>query len=246
MIIDKGNYKLYKGDCLEVMDGLIALGVKFDAIIADLPYGTTRAKWDVIIPFEEMWDKVHKLIKPTTPVILFGNEPFSSHLRLSNLKEYKYDWKWIKQRGTGHLNAKKQPMRNNEDVMVFYKKQPKYNPIMLEGKPYTDKRAGQSIDKTLYNKAKRQTYINKSTRYPVNTLYFDKVCVNQLHNTQKPIDLMDYLIKTYTNEGDIILDFTMGSGSTIVSAIQNNRRAIGIELDDKYFDIACKRLEEIS
>lgn len=245
LIIDKGKYKLYQGDCLEVMDRLIKLGVKVDCILSDTPYGTTNAEWDKIIPFDKMWERLNKLAKPTTPIILFGNEPFSSNLRLSNKKMYRYDWKWIKQRGTGHLNAKKQPMKNNEDIMIFYKKQPTYNPIMLEGKPYTDKRSGQQIGETLYNKAERQTYINKSTRYPVNTLYFDKVCVNQLHNTQKPLDLMDYLVKTYTNEGDLILDFTMGSASTIVSAIRNGRRAIGIELDEKYFEIAKNRLENI-
>ena len=225
------------------MDKLIEEGVIVDAIITDLPYGTTKAKWDVIIPFNKMWDRINKLVKHTTPIILFGNEPFSSNLRISNIKAYKYDWKWIKQRGTGHLNAKKQPMKNNEDIIVFYKKQPTYNPIMLEGKPYTDKREGQPMREILYNKAERQTYINKSTRYPLNTLYFDKVCINQLHNTQKPTDLLEYLIKTYTNEGDLVLDFTMGSGSTGVACMNTNRKFIGIELNTNYFNIAKDRIE---
>lgn len=242
MLIDKGKYKLYKGDCLEVMDGLISLGVKFDAIITDPPYGTTSCKWDNIIPLDEMWKRLNKLIKPNGAIVLFGTEPFSSSLRMSNLKNYKYDWKWIKQRGTGHLNAKRQPMKNNEDIIVFYGKQPTYNPIMLEGTVYTDKRKGQGITETLYNKAERQTYINKSTRYPVNTLYFDKVCNNQIHNTQKPVPLLEYLIQTYTNENDLVLDFTMGSGSTGVACLNTNRRFIGIELDEKYFNISCERL----
>lgn len=242
MIINK-NYELYLGDCLEVMDKLIKEGVVVDAIITDPPFGATKCKWDSVIPLDEMWRRLNKLIKPNGVICLFGSEPFSSSLRISNIKNYRYDWKWIKQRGTGHLNAKKQPMKNNEDIIVFYKKQCTYNPIMLEGKPYTDKRKGQPIQETLYNKAERQTYINKSTRYPVNTLYFDKICINQLHNTQKPVDLMEYLIKTYTNEGDLVLDFTMGSGSTGVGCMNLNRKFIGIELEENYFNIAKDRIE---
>lgn len=244
LVTESENYKLYLGDCLEIMDKLIENEVKFDAIITDIPYGTTRARWDSVIPFDEMWNRLNKLIKLNGVIVLFGNEPFSSALRMSNIKNYRYDWKWVKQRGTGHLNAKKQPMKNNEDILVFYRKQPTYNPQMSEGKPYTDKRQGQKIDETLYNKAERQTYINKSTRHPVNTLYFDKICNNQLHNCQKPILLMEYLIKTYTNENDLILDFTMGSGSTGVAALNLKRRFMGIELEEKYFNIAKNRLEE--
>lgn len=237
-------YGLYKGDCLEVMDRLIEEGVKVDCILTDPPYGTTNCKWDSVIPFDEMWGRLNKLIKPNGAIVLFGSEPFSSALRMSNIKNYKYDWKWVKQRGTGHLNAKKQPMRNNEDLLVFYKKQPAYNPIMLEGKPYTDNRKGQKINESLYNSAKRQSYENKATRYPLNTLYFDKVCNNQVHNTQKPTDLLEYLIKTYTNENELVLDFTAGSFSTGIACANTSRKFIGIELDKQYFEIGKNRMIE--
>lgn len=236
-------YKLYQGDCLEIMKDIPDKSI--DCIICDLPYQVTKCKWDIMIPFDKLWEQYNRIIKDNGAIVLFGTEPFSSYLRMSNMKLYKYDWKWIKQRGTGHLNAKKQPLRNNEDICVFYKKQPTYNPIMLEGKPYTDKRADQKVDKDIYNNFARQTYINKSTRYPLNTLYFDKICNNQLHNTQKPVELLEYLIKTYTNEGDLILDNCIGSGSTIVAALNTNRKAIGIELDENYFNIAKERIDKI-
>lgn len=219
---------LMQGDCLERMDELIAQGVKVDAIITDPPYGTTACKWDSVIPFEDMWLRISKLVKPDGVVALFGGEPFASVLRMSNIKNYKYDWVWVKEQGTGFLNSKKQPLKNNEQICIFYEKQVVYNPVMREGfKPYTTKKGGLTDN---YRKDSVDEVVTKSdgSRYPLNTLYFtrDK---KKYHPTQKPVELMEYLIKTYTQEGETVLDFTMGSGSTIKGALNLNRKAIGIE-----------------
>lgn len=242
------NIELYNGDCLEVMDNLISKGVKIDAIITDIPYGTIRCKWDVIIPFEEMWKRLKLIRKPTTPIILFGAEPFSSSLRLSNIKEYKYDWKWEKTQATGFFNAKKQPMRCIEDICVFYQKQCLYNPQKTEGhKPvnsytkYLD-----TVNKTeVYGKSTKELSGGGNTdRFPRQLLTYSsdkQTCY--LHPTQKPLALMEYLVKTYTDEGDVVLDFTMGSGTTGVACKNLNRDFIGIELDNKYFEIAKERIE---
>lgn len=190
-----------------------------------------------------MWERLNKLIKPNGAIVLFGSEPFSSALRISNIKNYKYDWVWVKEQGTGFLNSKKQPLRNNEQISVFYQKQPTYNPQMRMGfKAYKIKKGGLTDN---YNKDSKDEILTKSNgeRYPLNTLYFtrDK---NKQHPTQKPVALMEYLIKTYTDENEIVLDFTMGSGSTGVACKNINRNFIGIELDDKYFKIGTKRVEE--
>jgi len=234
---------LYNGDCLEVMDSLIEQGVKVDAIITDIPYGTTVCKWDTIIPFDDMWLRLNQLIKTNGAIVLFGSEPFSSALRMSNIKNYKYDWVWVKEQGTGFLNSKKQPLRNNEQISVFYKKQPTYNPQMRMGfKAYETKKGGPTDN---YNKDSKDEILTKSNgeRYPLNTLYFtrDK---NKQHPTQKPVALMKYFIKTYTLENETVLDFTMGSGTTGVACVETNRNFIGIELDKTYFNIAKERIEE--
>ena len=240
------NYKLYQGDCLEIMDKLIEEGIKFDAIITDPPFGTTACKWDEVIPFDRMWERVNKLIKDNGAICLFGNEPFSSKLRMSNIKNYKYDWKWDKVRGVGHLNAKKRPMMCIEDVMVFYKKQCVYNPQMR----YRDKPrlSMNTATQQVYGKSKKNFKGDTlDKKYPINLITFSKSAQKDmiLHPTQKPVALLEYLIKTYTNEGDLILDFTMGSGSTGVACLNTNRRFIGIELDEKYFNIAKDRIEEL-
>ena len=233
---------LINDDCLEEMDKLIERGIKVDAIITDPPYGTTRNKWDSVIPFDEMWKRLNRLIKPNGAIVLFGNEPFSSTLRCSNLNNYKYDWYWQKDSGTGFLNAKKQPLRNIETISIFYKKQPTYNPQMRLGfKPY---KCNQGKTKTQnYGKQTGATTVSNGERYPLNTLCFNRDN-GKLHPTQKPVALMEYLIKTYTNENETVLDFTMGSGSTGVACINTNRNFIGIELDKKYFDIAKERIEK--
>lgn len=297
---------LYNGDCLEVMDKLIANGVIVDAIITDPPYGTTACKWDNIIPLNEyaningksyqnkeefildcykrkmnpneieviwnmnkkdgMWQKLNKLIKPNGAIVLFGSEPFSSALRMSNIKNYKYDWIYQKTTPTGHLNAKKQPLRVTENMMVFYSKQPTYNPQKTSGhirKVSSAISRGKSIDR---NNLKDKVYQNEisskvtdyssTERYPLNITLedfqsdyfnlleylennhknvFNEICnqdiqlfstdkqKNTFHPTQKPVALMEYLIKTYTNEGELVLDFTMGSGSTGVACKNLNR-----------------------
>jgi DNA modification methylase len=233
---------LYKGDCLEIMDKLIENGVKIDAIITDPPYGTTACKWDTVIPFDAMWGRLNKLIKPNGAIVLFGSEPFSSALRMSNIKNYKYDWTWVKEQGTGFLNSKKQPLKNNEQMCVFYKKQPLYNPQMRKGfTPYKTKKGGLSDN---YRKDSVSEVITESDgeRYPLNTLAFTRDKSKQ-HPTQKPVALLEYLIKTYTNENETVLDFTMGSGTTGVACKNLNRNFIGIELDEKYFQIAKERIE---
>lgn len=241
------NITLYNGDCLEVMDNLIQQGIKVDAIITDIPYGTTHCKWDSIIPFEEMWKRIKEIRKPITPIVLFGSEPFSSSLRLSNIKEYKYDWKWEKTQATGFFNAKKQPMRCIEDICVFYQKQCLYNPQKTEGhKPvnsYTKYLS--TVNKTeVYGKCTKELSGGGNTdRFPRQLLTYSsdkQTCY--LHPTQKPLELMEYLVKTYTNEGDTVLDFTMGSGTTGVACKNLNRNFIGIELDEKYFNIAKERI----
>lgn len=254
-------YRLYKGDCLEVMDRLIAEGVVVDAIICDPPYGKlnkNKTTWDTPIPYKEMWKRLHKLSNDTTPIILFGTEPFSSELRMSNISEYKYDWIWEKSNPSNIGNANRQPMKYHENISVFYKKQCKYNKQMI---PRESKRIEQTQNSNyiFHNSTSEQSalgYIEvDATKYdsnfknPSTILKFNSLRPNSKefvgHSTQKPLALMDYLIKTYTNENELILDFTCGSGSTIVSAIQNNRRAIGIELDENYFNIAKERIENI-
>jgi len=221
------------------MDKLIAEGVKVDAIITDPPYGTTACKWDSIIPFDEMWKRLKLLRKDRTPVVLFGSEPFSSALRMSNIKEYKYDWIWEKQQGANFMLVKYHPYKVHELVSVFFNHI--YNPVMVKGKPYISGK-GTSGDVT-NNVVKKQTK-NIGTRYPRSIQRFstDKAKGSK-HPTQKPVALMEYLIKTYTNECDTVLDFTMGSGTTGVACKNLNREFIGIELDDEYFNIAQERIK---
>ena len=240
------NYKLYNGDCLEIMDKLIEQGIKVDAIICDPPYGTIHAKWDSVIPFEDMWSRINKLRNPTTPIILFGSEPFSSALRMSNIKEYKYDWYWDKGTATGHLNAKKQPMRQIETISVFYKKQCLYNPQMVKrDKPvYRRARNKTEGDNKVYG-AYDEVEINLEYKYPKTLVtYTLPRKQDRVHITEKPVLLLEYLIKTYTNEGGLILDFTMGSGSCGVACLNTNRKFIGIELDENYFNISINRIFE--
>jgi len=240
--------KLIKGDCLEKMDELPSGSV--DMILTDPPYGTTACKWDSIIPLVPMWERLKRIIKPNGAIVLFGAEPFSSLLRCSNLKEFKYDWVWQKDKATNHLNAKRMPMRKNEIISVFYKKQCLYNPQLQKKdpkniRPPTTKRKQADNYGRMTAESVRQIPVDMS--YPHETLQFigcsgDKG--KSLHPTQKPVDLIKYLIKTYTNEGETVLDFTMGSGTTGVACKNLNRGFIGIELNDKYFDIAQKRISE--
>jgi DNA modification methylase len=236
---------LMQGDCLERMKEIPDGSV--DMILTDPPYGTTACKWDSVIDFELMWEQLNRIIKPNGAIALFGSQPFTSALIMSNPKMFKYDLVWQKPKGTGHLNAKKQPLRDKEDVLLFYKKQCTYNPQMTEGTPYKDK-AGKDHAKSTsmtdsYGNYTNYREVNKGVRYPKQVQKFGVVGRGSLHPTQKPIALMEYLIKTYTNENETVLDFTMGSGSTGVSCVNTSRNFIGIELDDTYFNIAKERIE---
>ena len=231
---------LIKGDCLEVMKQIPDGSV--DAIITDPPYGTTSCKWDSVIDFSLMWEQLNRIIKPNGAIVLFGSQPFTSALIMSNPKMFKYDWVWQKPKGTGHLNAKRMPMNDVETISVFYKKQCTYNPQFTEGKPYKSKSGKSSFEG--YGKDNRKGNDNNGKRYPKRLLEFNVVERNTLHPTQKPVDLIEYLIKTYTNENETVLDFTMGSGSTGVAAKNLNRNFIGIEMDENYFNIAKQRINE--
>ena len=243
---------LYKGDCLEVMDELIAKGVVVDAIITDPPYGTTNCKWDSVIPFPEMWERLNKLIKPNGAIVLFGSEPFSSALRMSNIKNYKYDWIWEKDKGTNFAISNKQPLRKTENISVFYKKQPYYNSQGEKlDKPYkhtlpiskSDSSKGAGNHNLNEDGSRKYAYYTHSKKH--NLLYFARESQkNSLHPTQKPQKLMEYLISTYTNDGELVLDFTAGSFTTGVACQNTNRDFIGIEMDDKYFKIGSDRMAE--
>ena len=241
------NIDLRLGDCLEVMQGIEDRSI--DAIICDLPYGTTNCKWDAIIPFDKLWVQYERIIKDNGAIVLTASQPFTSALVMSNPKIFKYEWIWQKSHATGHLNSKKQPLRQHEYRCVFYKKQCNYNPQMID-KTYLDKRtkSGADVDADVYNKfnkVDRQIPVTKG--YPKTIQYFAtpfKGGEGGKHPTQKPISLMEYLIKTYTNEGETVLDNTMGSGSTMVACVSTNRNGIGIEMDENYFSIAKKRVEE--
>lgn len=207
--------------------------------------GTTRCSWDIIIPFEPLWEQYNRIVKKNGAIVLFGSEPFSSKLRLSNLKYYKYDWVWDKVKGTGFLNAKKQPMRNHELISVFYRKQCTYNPQKTYGhiKKKSARKAKHQTD--VYGNMKNGNVYESTERYPRSIQVFSTdTQKSSLHPTQKPVALCEYLIRTYTNEGETVLDNSMGSGTTCVAAINTGRKYIGIELKEKYFKIAKRRIEE--
>ena len=240
----KEEYKLYNGDCLEVMKDIKDKSI--DMILCDLPYGTTACKWDNVIPFNEMWDRINKLIKPNGAILLFGSEPFSSALRMSNIKNYRYDCKWLKSRKTGFQNVKRRPLKCYEDIMVFYKKQPTYNNTQLIklDKPIKSYRKNGKGGNLLNPLTTKKDRLQEYTNYNRDLLQFNNEHnVHCYHPTQKPVSLLEYLIKTYTNENEVVLDFTMGSGSTGIACINANRKFIGIEKDENYFNIAKERIE---
>lgn len=239
--------KLINGDCLEVMDKLINDGVKVDAIITDPPYGTTACNWDSVIPFDEMWNRINQLINDNGAIVLFGSEPFSSALRMSNIKNYKYDLIWKKSKCGSPLTAKYKPLTKHENISVFEKKgrRTNYNPQMVAGTPYKRKYTPNKVNNMQFGIKGIETD-NKGTRHPTSILDFPQKWrrQDQVHPTQKPVELMEYLVKTYTNENDMVLDFTMGSGTTGVACKHLNRDFIGIELDEKYFNVSKERINE--
>lgn len=211
-----------------------------DLILCDLPYGTTQNKWDSVIPFDLLWEQYFRLAKEEAAIVLFGAQPFTSLLIASNVDSFKYDWVWKKPKGTGHLNAKKMPMRDKEDIAVFYRKQCIYNPQFTEGEPYKA-RGGKHTDNT-YGAYKSAREDNSGKRYPKQILDFGIVERDRLHPSEKPVDLLRYLIRTYTHENMVVLDNCMGSGSTGESCILENRKFIGIEKEREYYDKAKERL----
>ena len=264
---------LINGDCLDVMDEMIKKGVKVDAIITDIPYGTTKCKWDTVIPFNKMWERLNKLIKPNGAIVLFGSQPFTSALVMSNVKGFRYEWIWEKQYATNFMGAKNAPLKYHENIIVFSKNKHIYNPqkykvIEIDEIQKMDKKSLLSFFKErLYDryakvdrrinvnniedrnechlgKVKHTRKIDDGYRNPKSVIKINGSKNKNVHPTQKPVALMEYLIKTYTNEGDIVLDFTMGSGTTGVACKNTNRKFIGIELDKKYYDISVERIKE--
>lgn len=248
--MDYKNDKIWlmQGDCLERMKEIPDKSI--DMILCDLPYGTTACKWDVIIPFDKLWLEYNRIIKKGGCIALFGSEPFSSYLRMSNIKNYKYDWIWEKDKPNNFALANKQPMKYHENILVFYEKQPTFNK-QLEPR----KGGGKSRFKYPVDNSKRKSehnniqddvkMFNPDLKNP-SSIQFISTGRRQdlIHPTQKPVKLMEYLIRTYTNEGETVLDNCMGSGSTGVACINTNRNFIGIEKDDKYFEIAKNRIEQ--
>ena len=217
-----------------------------DMILTDPPYGTTACKWDSIIPLEPMWKHLKRVIKPNGAVVMTASQPFTTTLIASNMRMFKYCWVWHKTRKTGFPNAKRQPLRNTEDVIVFYSKQATYNPqgvTRVDKKVIRNKPVNFTVNAGENDGSLCKSYIQEYTGYP-NTVLAVKSEGKTVHPTQKPVALMEYLIKTYTNEGELVLDFACGSGTTCVAAKNLNRHFIGIELDIKYFEIACLRIRE--
>ena len=236
------NCKLMLGDCLERMreipDGSV------DMVLTDPPYGTTACKWDSVIPFEPMWEQLKRVTKKNGAIVMTASQPFTSALIMSNTNMFKYCWVWDKvNRPTGHLNAKRMPLRQTEDVVVFYSKPPSYNPQMTQGEPYTA--TGSRVSQNYGSQVKTKTVCKDGMRYPRDLLQIfadERGAVGRIHPTQKPVALMEYFIKTYTNEGETVLDFTMGSGTTGVACVNTGRRFIGIERDEAYFEISQNRI----
>lgn len=239
--------QLYNGDCIKIMHQLISRGYKVDAIIVDPPYGTTACAWDEIIPIKEMWDCIKKIRKDNSPILIFGNEPFNSYLRISNIDEYKYDIYWQKERATNIFQLKKRPAKVIETINVFYKQQPTYNPQMTKhlGPLRTNKVKNGKLGMLIDSKNRKAfEYHDTGLRYPLQIVQFKRdILTSNLHPTQKPLSLMEYLVSTFTNEGDVVLDFSMGSGTTGVACKNLNRKFIGIELEKNYFDIASQRIQ---
>jgi DNA modification methylase len=228
------------GDCFDMLPKLQDQSA--DLILADLPYGTTQCAWDAVIPFEPLWREYLRIAKPNAAIVLCAAQPFASMVVASNPKQYRYEWIWEKGNATGFLNAKKQPLRAHESAQVFYRQQPVYNPQMTSGHVRkTTKR--KTVNSECYGKALNLTEYDSTERYPRSVQFFssDKQ-TGSFHPTQKPIAWMDFLIRTYTNPGDIVLDNCMGSGSTGVAAVQSGRGFFGIERDQQYFEIAEQRI----
>lgn len=233
--------KIYNEDCLEGMKRIPDKSV--DMILCDLPYGTTACKWDEVIPFDLLWEQYKRIIKDNGAIVLTASQPFTTKLISSNMEMYKYNLVWEKPQGVDPFMARKRPLNNMEDIAIFYKKQPVYNPQYEKGKPYKVERDKKARRYEITNAImKPTTTINDGKRLPKRILKFNQE--RGYHPTQKPVPLFEYLIKTYTNEGETVLDNCMGSGTTAIACLNANRNFIGFELDKGYFDIANERIEK--
>jgi site-specific DNA-methyltransferase (adenine-specific) len=247
-MIENDSFSLYKGDCLEIMKSIPSDSI--DMVLTDPPYGTTACKWDSIIDLNKMWNELKRIIKIDSAICLFGSEPFSSNLRMSNSGMFKYDFIWHKNSAGNFASIKFQPLKKHEIISIFYNKSGKYYPQFSKGKPYKIARQARLItshnDGTMPLNSSIVKFKpgsnNSGYRYPGSILNYPKVSKASLHPTQKPIPLLSYLIKTYSLENETVLDFTMGSGSTGVACLNNNRKFIGIEKDDYYFEVSKKRI----
>ena len=236
---------LMQGDCLLRMRDVEDSSI--DLILADPPYGSTACKWDSIIPLESMWEQLKRILVSDGRVILTATQPFTTTLISSNREMFKYCWVWEKNFATNFFHAKRQPLRKTEDIVVFFKGTSFYYPIKTVGHPPTQNARGSSPGQLWHGTDKRDYVGGNTTRYPTNIIRINAVDPKErLHPTQKPVDLMEYLIKTYTQEGETVLDFVMGSGTTMVAAKRLNRHGVGIELDEVYYKIAEQRLCEES
>jgi len=234
--------KIYNMDCLEGMKYIDDKSI--DMILCDLPYGTTKCKWDIVIPFEPLWEQYERIIKDNGAIVLFGSQPFTSALVMSNLKLFKYEWIWQKTLATNFMLVKKQPAKKHENILVFYKKQPTYNPQMEIGKPYKDKPRKRTVGIHSNAETIKKAINNEGTRYPSSVQLFSNGNNRNVHPTQKPVELCEYLIKTYTNENELVLDNCIGSGTTAIACINTNRNYIGFELDKEYYEIAKNRINK--
>lgn len=242
----ENNCILYKGDCIEIMHQLINNNVKVDAIITDIPYGSTSCSWDCVIPFDKMWECLETLVRPKGNIVLFSSGLFTYKLALSNEKLFRYELIWKKSKCGSPLTAKYMPLKKHENILVFGKSAAYYEPQMTEGTPYKRKYTPNKVNNLGYGINGVETD-NKGTRHPITILDFPQKWrrQDQVHPTQKPVELMEWLVKAYCPENGVVLDFTMGSGTTGIACLKTNRKFIGIEKDDKYFDIANRRLNEI-
>lgn len=233
--------KLHPGDCLEILPTLEDNSV--DMVLADLPYGTTACKWDSIIPLDKLWEQYNRICKKDGAMVFTAAQPFTTILAASNLKHFRYEWIWEKPQGTNPMNAKVMPLKAHENVLVFYRKKPIYNPQMWYSTPYSGFSSETSKIGEVYGSAASKHRDNpEGSRYPKTVLRFKQE--KGLHPTQKPLEMMEYLIRTYTNEGDTVLDNTMGSGTTGVACVNTGRNFIGIEKDETYYEIADKRINK--
>lgn len=231
---------LVNADCFDVFP-CIETG-SIDAIICDLPYGTTQNKWDSVLPLDKLWSEYKRILKDNGCIVLFGNQPFTTDLIYSNRDWFKYEIIWDKGRASGHLNAKIMPLRKHDNILIFAKKKTTYNPQFTNGDAYTRTSKSETC-RGNYGKHEDSTIVNDGYRYPT-TIFYEPIGrqQNKTHPTEKPIGLLEMLIKTYTNEGDTVLDNTMGSGTTNLACLKLNRKSIGIEKEKQYYDVAVRRL----